>query len=507
MGRIGKIILISFAFIFIVLVLTFGIFTYLFIEAKQSNVGELTFDKKLYIPELLEPTVDEQGRKEFNIEFQEGEMEWIDGKKTKTWGLNGPYLSPTLRASKGDEVVVNVSNATDEETTLHWHGMILPGEMDGGPHQLIQPGETWSPTWKIKQPAATTWFHPHTHGKTAEHVYRGAAGMFIIDDPDAQSLNIPQNYGVDDIPLIIQDKRFSQDGSMNSGAPFFSNVGTLGDHIVVNGTLNPYFEATTNLVRFRILNASNARVYDLGFNDNRSFFLIGTDSGLLEEPVEMERLMLSPGERAEIVVKISSDDNVILKSYAPDLSSPFWAQRFNGGDDTFDILNIRGASKLVDLGELPSRLVDIDFPIEEDVVKRRTFDLVGQSTINGKPMNMHRIDEVVTIGSTEIWEIRNPRSETYHNFHAHGIHFALLELNGQEPPDHLKGWKDTIFLPPESTATVIAKFDAYAGTDAPFMYHCHILMHEDAGMMGQFIVVDSDTDIIDKIEKQHENIH
>jgi len=319
--------------------------------------------------------------------------------------------------------------------------------------------------------------------------------------------NIPQTYGVDDIPLIIQDKRFTQDGLMASSAPFFSNVGTLGDQILVNGTLNPYFEATTNLVRFRILNASNTRVYNLGFTDNRSFSLIGTDSGLLEKPIEMKRLMLSTRERAEIVVTIFLGDEVIMRSYSPDLGAPFWAQRFDGGDDTFDILKIRGARQLVDLGELPSRLIDIEWPKEEEAVKKRTFELVGRSRVSGKPMNMSRIDEVMAIGSTEIWEIRNPRSEMYHSFHVHGIHFSVLELNGKQPPDHLRGWKDTIFLPPESSASIIARFGVHADANTPFMYHCHILMHEDQGMMGQFIVVDPEADSEDHSETHPEHVH
>jgi len=170
-------------------------------------------------------------------------------------------------------------------------------------------------------------------------------------------------------------------------------------------------------------------------------------------------------------------------------------------------LKILGARQLVDIGELPSRLIDIEWPKEEGAVKKRTFELVGRSRINGKPMNMSRIDEVVTIGSAEIWEIRDLRSEMYHNFHVHGIHFAVLELNGKQSPDHLRGWKDTVFLPSESSASIIARFDVHAGANTPLMYHCHTLMHEDQGMMGQFIVVAPGADSEGHSETHLEHVH
>lgn len=155
--------------------------------------------------------------------------------------------------------------------------------------------------------------------------------MFIIEDEESKSLKLPNEYGVDDIPLIIQDKNFNDDGSFSSSSKMFSNVGILGDEILVNGTHSPYFEAETNLVRFRVLNASNARIYNLGFDDNRSFYLIGTDSGLLESPVKLKELMLSPGERAEIVIEVSPGETVVLQSKNLNLEAPFWVERYNGG--------------------------------------------------------------------------------------------------------------------------------------------------------------------------------
>jgi FtsP/CotA-like multicopper oxidase with cupredoxin domain len=487
----------------IVALAAFGAGAWLYSQSKQSNVGRLTFATRLNIPPLLEPSVDGQGRKVFDLTFTAGETELIPGKHPSTWGLNGPYLAPTLRASRGDEVLINVTNSVDEPTSLHWHGMHLPAAMDGGPHQMIEPGATWSPTWTIDQPAATLWFHPHLHGTTADHVYRGAMGLFLLDDPESQALDLPDTYGVDDIPLIIQDKRFNSDGSLSTGTPLLSEIGILGDEILVNGTHAPYFEASTTLVRFRVLNASNARVYNLGFTDGRAYWLIGTDSGLLESPVTMTRLQLSPGERAEIVVQVAPGDEVMLRSFPPDLGLDFWSERANGGDDTFDILRVQAAGQLVESPPLPATLVQISRPKAASAARTRSFELNGRSRINGQKMDMARIYEVVTVGATEIWEVRNA-SGTIHNFHVHLVHFAVLDIDGQEPPAHLRGWKDTVFIPRGSSVRIIARFDGHADPDAPFMFHCHILMHEDNGMMGQFVVVEPGTTPPSRIPASHE---
>lgn len=468
-----------------------GVGGVLYARLPQSNLGELGFTTPLAIPEELTPRIDGGGRLVFDLEATAGISELVPGVQTPTWGLNGPYLGPTLRASYGDEVLINVHNRLPEPTTLHWHGMHLPGAMDGGPHQIIAPGETWSPTWRIDQPAATLWFHPHQLGKTAEHVYRGMTGMFLLDDPESQALDLPATYGVDDIPVIIQDKAFHEDGALHSHEPFGSQVGVLADTILVNGTYDPYLEATTTLVRLRVLNASNARVYRLGLTDDRPYRLIGTDSGLLEAPDERTRLQLSPGERAELVVELSDGEQVTLRSFPPDLGMNPLFSRMNGGDDTFDILQIRAADQLVQSPPLPGELVRVDRPEEASASNTRRFELAGFSRINGKKMDMERVDEVIAVGSTEIWEIHN-NANTYHNFHVHDVHFAVLDIDGQPPPPDLRGWKDTIFLAPGSSVRIIARFEDYPDPDAPYMFHCHILMHEDMGMMGQFVIVDPD---------------
>lgn len=240
----------------------------------------------LNIPPLLEP-VERNGKKVFVLTLQRGETEFFEGKKTATWGANGPYLMPTLRAGEGDEVQMQVTNQLGERTTIHWHGMHLPPAMDGV-HQIIEPGETWQPHWTVKQPAATLWYHPHLMGRTGPHVYNGLAGLFILDDANSMNLAIPEEYGVDDIPLIVQDREFTEDGQLeyrSDDGDLYGPTGMLGDTILVNGTHAPFIEAPGKLIRLRLLNASNARRYNFGFSDDREFHQIATDGGFLERPV------------------------------------------------------------------------------------------------------------------------------------------------------------------------------------------------------------------------------
>lgn len=463
-------------------------FYVLYTRADTTNVGELSFRNELRIPPLAEPSVPEPGRKVFDLELREGLRELLPGKQTPTWGANGTYLAPTLRASRGDEVNVKVENGLAEETTtIHWHGMHLPAAADGGPHQTIEPRETWSPAWTIDQPAATLWYHPHPHGETEDQVYRGITGMFILDDRESERLSLPDDYGVDDLPLIVQDKRFQEDGSLDFSRGAISPTGLLGDEILVNGTHDPYLAISTESVRLRLLNASNARVYNIGFADDRPFELIATDGGLLEAPEELRRIQVSPGERAEIVAEFEPGENVVLRSFEPELGTNFFEGRFSGADDSFDLLEIRAADDLAPSPELPARLVSREPLGESAPGDVRRFDLSGQSFINGREMDMGRIDHAVKLGTTEIWEVEN-RSGTPHSFHIHDVRFRVLEYAGEEPPPHLRGLKDTVYVPPTQSARLLTSFSDYAAAELPYMFHCHILQHEDRGMMGQFVV-------------------
>jgi len=484
-----RILLVLVAALAVLTVVSLGVLTGLaWSRGAVDTAGKVDFVNQLKIPPLAESRTDAAGRRVFDLTAQPGETEFFPGVATGTWGVNGSYLGPTLRAERGQHVLVNVRNMLGEPTTVHWHGMHLPAHMDGGPHQLIKPGSSWSPQWRIDQPAATLWYHPHLHGATEDHVYRGLAGMFILDDPAAKGLPLPNVYGVDDLPVIVQDKRFTRGRQFDDADPLFSPTGILGTQILVNGTQAPYQSVTTERIRLRLLNASTARIYSFGLSDDRPFVLIGTDGGLLPAPLQTQRVQLSPGERAEIVVSMRPGDRSVLRSYPPELGTDFWNERFGGGDDTLDVLELRAAEHLQPSPPVPDKLVQTPRLAEASAAMTRQFDLSGHA-INGKSMQMGRIDATVTKGTTEVWEVTNS-SGTPHNFHVHDVRFQVLDVDGAQPPPHLSGWKDTLYLTPNRKFRIIASFSDYADPDNPYMFHCHVLRHEDRGMMGQFVVVD-----------------
>lgn len=456
--------------------------------APVSTVGRVDFDRPLAIPPLAESTVDADGTRVFALEAQAGTTEFEPGTPSETWGFNGSYLGPTLVAQRGERVRVDVTNSLAVPTTVHWHGMHLPAEMDGGPHQMIDPDATWSPEWAIDQPAATLWYHPHPHGETEEHVRRGLAGMFLLKDEAEAQLALPREYGVDDIPVIVQDTGFSADGVRE--APQRGFAGALGDELLVNGTRSPFLDVRTEAVRLRLLNASTARTYAFTWGDDRPVNLIATDGGLLAASVELDRIMLSPGERVEVVVRMTPGERLVLRSQqaaeAAGMIDSIAAM--NGGTDSFDVLELRAADTLDASPALPDRLVEIPPVDVSEVATTRTFRLNGFE-INDTDMEMGRIDETVTVDTTERWIVENT-SQLPHSFHVHDVQFRIASIDGAPPPPELAGWKDTIFAAPETEFELILRFEDYADPDTPYMYHCHLLWHEDQGMMGQFAVVE-----------------
>ncbi len=450
----------------------------------SSPVTESPVTTQLAIPRLDEGKVTGDIRT-YSLDVQPGTTDFGLGGPTETYGVNQSYLGPTLRMSTGDDVRMDVHNGLDTVTTLHWHGMHVPAKMDGGPHQLLDPGQTWSPTWQVRQPAATLWYHAHPHGQTADQVYKGVAGMILVEDP-AGGPDLPDEYGVDDIPVIVQDKSFDSDGQLVFDQRGPSSTGFLGDTVMVNGTIGAYLPVPTTHVRLRLLNASTARIYRFGLSDDRTFDLVGTDGGLLTAPVPLDRIQLSPGERAEIVVTMAPGESVELRNYSPDFGGRVAGNsRFGTGD--YRVLELRAADALRESPAVPAALAQFSRIPESSADRTRTFTINAQ-IINRRPVDMGRIDEVVPLGATEVWVLRN-RDPQPHNFHVHTVQFQVLDVDGAPPPPELAGWKDTVYLPPGSQVRIIASFTDYADPAWPFMYHCHLLWHEDSGLMGQFVVV------------------
>jgi len=316
------------------------------------------------------------------------------------------------------------------------------------------------------------------------HVYRGLAGLFIVDDPEGPGL--PDEYGVNDVPLIIQDKSFGDDGQFSTGRVDGGTYGLLGDTVLVNGTYEPFLEVRDQLVRFRLLNASNARVYRVGFADNRRFHVVGTDGGLLPEPVAVDRAKISPGERAEIVVRFAPGETVVMDSRGEDENAANDIE-----EEDFPLVKIVAAARPAGSPGLPAKLGGTLAAAPPAGARVRRFVLSG-SEINDRDMDMNRIDEVVPAGAAEIWELDN--TTFAHNFHIHEVSFHILDINGAPPPAYQAGPKDTVFVPKKAKVRLAVRFGRYADPMSPYMFHCHILRHEDKGMMGQFVIVEPGTE-------------
>ncbi len=438
----------------------------------------------------------------FDLNLQSTMSQILPNKRTLTWGINQNFLGVTLRANKGDKVHIKVSNQLNKTSTLHWHGMKLPAKADGGPHQPIEPGKAWLSEFDIIQPAATLWYHSHQIHKTGEQVYNGLAGLFIIDDTESAQLNLPSDYGVDDFPVIIQDREFNSDGSFRYLSGFREKLmGKMGQIILVNGVINPVMKAKKSLIRLRILNGSNARIYQLDFDDARPFHIIASDGGLLEKPVMANSIQLAPAERVEILVDVADGKMPMLRH--TEGMTGMMMQQEQGRQPAVDIFQIDASRAERSSRQVPKQLVVHQLDSLKQVEKKRRFDLQMQMgpmlmmnaalgakdllKINGQSMDINRIDEVVKAGSVELWQINNT-SMMAHPFHIHNVQFKIVNRRGKIE-GHELGFKDIVLVNPNESVQVLIRFPKFSDAKIPYMYHCHILEHEDVGMMGQFTVV------------------
>ena len=442
-------------------------------DVEKNPVDQQRDGNQLIIPPLLEDQNPDPDIVEYKLNVQAGKTEFFPGVMTDSLGYNGNYLGPVLRIRRNQQVDVTVTNQINEMTTVHWHGMEISGEDDGGPHQPIQPSDEWKPSFVVNQPAATLWYHPHPHANTGPQVYYGLAGLIYIEDEVSDSLNIPKDYGVNDIPLIIQDRNFDNDGNFIYALNMMGLV--PGETILVNGTVDPYVEVNREQIRLRILNGSNFENFELHLDDGSSFFQIASDGGFLESPVRRDSVFMTPGERVEVIADFSmvQDDKVVLMAGEHAIV-------------TFYLIGSSGNKK-----EIPEQLTTIqDIPIGTNP-NTRLFVLQGMGingTINGKSYDMARIDEEVKLNETELWVIRNQggmmMNSGGHSFHVHATQFQVISRNGNPPSPYEMGLKDTIFVEVGEEVIIKVRFE-YEGI---YMYHCHLLEHEDYGMMGQFRV-------------------
>lgn len=453
--------------------------------------------ESLWIPPTLEGSV-------FDLSIAASTKQYKDGAATATIGYNGAeFWGPTLVMTKGELVSLRVNNLLDEETTTHWHGFHIPAEMDGGPHQTIAAGGTWSPSFEVKNQAATFWYHPHMHELTWPQMNMGAGGFIIVRDDEEAALALPRTYGVDDFPLILTSRTFD-----DANAFVLTDVTPYGDEMLTNGTLRAEVAVPAQLVRFRILNGEIERVYNLGFEDDRTFHVIGTDGGLLNAPVAVTRLIVAPGERYEIVVDLGADavgGGVMLQSFnggqpfgfpggEPAGSGQTFGSTLN--DTTFDVLRLQVLTATEDaVTTLPATLANNTYWTSDDATNERTIRITDTGpgspfTFDDEGYDMSTINQTVVLDTIEQWVIDNGQIFS-HSFHIHDVQFALVSRSSGEVGEHEKGWKDTFYIFTNETVEFVAKFDDFASDEHSFMYHCHMANHEDEGLMGQFLVVEA----------------
>lgn len=456
------------------------------------------------------------------------------------------WINPVFRVRTGTTFQAKLSNALDENTIIHWHGLKVDARNDAHPLYEIGAGAAYDYEFPVPNRAGTYWYHPHPDKLTSKQAYLGLASFFVVEDDDELALQraLDLKLGVTDIPLVIQDKNFDGEGRLVYSPSEEQKVnGYVGDTVLVNLTPRPYLNAATRLYRFRVLNGSNARAYRLAFVQSGrpvEYSVIGTDGGLLDRPYPVKEAFLSPGERLDVLLDLrgaAAGDAVVLRSLAFDpmhaesggtamdhgamgmqaqspsphagmvmddqapgaavlAASPHGAMLADGA--AIDLLRVNVTSKTAYEPRVPTTLSTLAPVKEAGVVKSRGFllDLKdGRWRINGETFEMKKTPVTVRRGANEIWEIRNDKASMPHPMHLHGVPFRVLARTGS--PLQLKsvvvneqgltatdlGWKDTVLVWPGETVRVAVDFSHPYPGDQIYLFHCHNLEHEDQGMM------------------------
>ncbi len=460
------------------------------------------FQVSLPIIPTLKPERVESNTDVYDVTVRNATARILNGMDAAIWGYNGLFPGPTIEAQVGRRVSLRLRNTLRVPIVNHLHGGRTAPEHDGYPTDLILPEGGFShshmndPMAKVtqdsreyiydnQQRAATLWYHDHRMDFTAPQIWRGLAGFYILRDPEEEHLNLPR--GDKEIALLICDRSFEADGSFRYPAldPALSTPGVdaaymggvLGDVILVNGAPWPRLDVSNVKYRFRILNASNARRYDLQFDSSVPLVQIGSDGGLLAAPVAQRSIRIAPSERFDVVVDFSKcrvGSQVTLVNRETDGPAARVMR--------FDVVRNER-----DQSDLPAKLSEVSFEKPEDATVTRVLDFSYQRAthswrINGQPFDPSRMDARPKLDALEIWRLQTDFS---HPLHLHLVHFQVLGHSGRPGPYDL-GWKDTIDLGPGQTANILVRFTGYRGR---YVFHCHNLEHEDMSMMGNFEVV------------------
>ena len=483
---------------------------------------------------------------ELTLRAAPGEAHILPGAPTPVWRFSGElikgpprtvrtmpdsYLGPVLRLRKGQKVRVRFFNGLSEPTIVHWHGMDMPAAMDGHPRLVIAPGREFVYDFEVTNRAGTYWYHPHPHHRTGPQVYHGLAGLLLIEDAEEDVLGLPS--GDRELICVLQDRQFDARNQLVylPGGMMQHARGFLGDRVLVNGHADTSLDVATQAYRLRIFNGSNARIYQLAWSDGTPLTVIGTDGGLLEQPVPQASLTLAPAQRADVILDLG-ERRIGTRIELRSLEFPSEAVDTAGMGMGMGMMSGRGRGRGVGGGmavssevppngapltllrmtvtrhepshfRLPARLsrfgggwtslptardrrVPLGFQHGDWLLDDRTFDMTSTTA-----------QEVVTAHSVQVWELVNVGGmmgmQAAHPIHLHGPQFRVVSRTaGSGAAQSLRqgllegGWLDTVLVLPGETVRIKIPFTQHRGL---YLYHCHVLEHEDMGMMRNFRVI------------------
>jgi spore coat protein A len=441
---------------------------------EYGRVLPATFTALLPIPPVLRPT---GGR--IDLAISAGTAQPLPGPATPIWGYGGRWPGPTLVATRGQPLRVRVTNRVDQRTSMHGHGLSAPPDSDGHPLDYLPPGASKEHHYPNAQRAGTYWLHDHALGLAGAHLNRGLGAFYLIEDPEEAALGLPT--GEQDIPVLLQDRRFGAGNTLSYAVDAGTiTTGFLGNALCANGVHAPRLPVAACRYRFRFLNGSNGRNLRLALSSGDPLVQIAADGALLARPLPRPAIDLAPAERCDCIVDFSRHPvgtSLVLANLDPTWPVLPEALRFEV---------VRGAGPAA---RIPERLAEVSRldAREARVTRRIRFQLSeGKWTMNGLRYDPARIDFRPRLGTVEIWELHNGEATQMHPFHQHLVPFQVLDVDGRPPPPELRGWKDTVAVPPAGRVRIIMRFTGFTGI---YVFHCHKLEHEDHAMMLQQEVV------------------
>jgi FtsP/CotA-like multicopper oxidase with cupredoxin domain len=416
---------------------------------------------------------------EVELTAAEATMSILPGTTTPVYAYDGRVPGPTLELREGDRVLVRFRNDLPVATTVHWHGLHLPFDADGSPFHPVAPGETYEYAFTVRTgTAGTYWYHPHPNHETGPQVARGLYGGVIVRADDDPLAALPERL------LILSDNRLAPDGTLDLPDPHshggrvdFEN-GREGDVLLVTGEVMPVLPIRSGEVqRWRVVNASAGRYYRLSL-PGHTLLHVGSDGGLFEHPREVEEILLAPAERVELLVRGTGAPGHEVRLVALPYDRYIRQTRPRDWDRTLPLLTLRyGPEPPLPPAPLPATLRHVP-PIDPAEASAVRTMVLTQGFINGQAMDMERVDVVAPLGATEIWSVENLVGMD-HPFHLHGFQFQVLDRDGV--PEPFPSWKDTVNVARHQTVRFVVRYENHPGN---WMFHCHILDHEDHGMMG-----------------------